>query len=197
MELGHTLKCIALGMPAMFMGGKPGCRAGSERLSYMKLEAPDLITVASDAFDPNSDIPAMYSQDGYNTSPPLHWTGVPAETHSIALIVEDPDAPTPNPYVHWLAYNIFPETTRLPEGIINLEYIEAPLIMMQGKNSSLKPGFIGAAPPRGDSPHHYHFQLFALDIVLPILPGVGRGALLDAMKGHVLGKGELIGLFQR
>jgi Raf kinase inhibitor-like YbhB/YbcL family protein len=95
--------------------------------------------------------------------------------------------------VHWIAFNIDPYTLTLPEGIGPDE----KLMLRQGKNSSLKIGWTGMAPPRGDRPHHYHFQVFALDELLPLENGCGRSALIKAMAQHVIARGELVGTFQR
>jgi Raf kinase inhibitor-like YbhB/YbcL family protein len=191
MELGHTIKCLATGMPALLTGGQPGCRAGEERLSYTKIDAPEVLIVSSEAFESGAAMPKQYSQDGQNISPPIKWADVPEGTEALALLVEDPDAPTPEPYVHWMVYNMPPATHGLPEGYMGLgEPVE-------GKNSTLHSGYIGMAPPRGDLPHHYHFQLYALDQRLALDAGTGRSTLFHAMKGHVIGKGRLIGLFSR
>jgi Raf kinase inhibitor-like YbhB/YbcL family protein len=153
--------------------------------------------VRSDAFDNMSAMPKKYSADGEAISPPLSWSTIPERTMSLALVVEDPDAPTANPFVHWLLYNIPPDVRGLPEDVRHEEVAAAARRAMQGKNSTLKIGWTGMAPPKGDTPHHYHFQLFALDRVLELGPGAGRTALLEAMPGHIIGRGDLVGTFQR
>lgn len=199
MEIGHAVKCIATGMPALITGGKPGCRAGDERLAWFK---PGMIggvelLVRSDAFENLSAMPSKYSADGQQISPPLSWSTVPEGARSLALVVEDPDAPTPNPFVHWLLYNIPADLRGLPEDVRHEEIAAAARGAMQGKNSTLKIGWAGMAPPKGDTPHHYHFQLFALDRTVDLAPGAGRTALFDAMAGHVVGRGDLVGTYQR
>jgi Raf kinase inhibitor-like YbhB/YbcL family protein len=191
MDIGHALKCIATGMPVMFTGGQPGCRAGEERLSYSKIDAPEVLTVWSEGFEPGRAMHVKYSQDGQNISPPIEWKGVPAGTEALALLVEDPDSPTPEPYVHWMVYNMEPGAHGLPEGYMGMS---GP---SEGKNSTWHSGYVGMAPPKGDLPHHYHFQLFALDRRLDLVSGTGRTTLLHAMKGHVIGKGRLVGMFSR
>lgn len=199
MDFGHAVKCIATGMPALITGGKPGCRAGDERLAWFKpgLSGGIELFVRSDAFESMGAIPSRYSAEEQQISPPLSWSAPPAKTQSFALIVEDPDAPTPNPFVHWLLYQIPTELRGLPEDVRHEEIAAAAQGSMQGKNSNLKIGWAGMAPPKGDTPHHYHFQLFALDRMLELSPGAGRTALFDAMAGHVIGRGQLVGTYQR
>ena len=197
MELGHTVKCLTIGMPAILFGGKPGCRAGDERLAWNTIEAPAILSVSSEMFDEGDRIQKRYTADGQNISPRVNWFGVPPSAKSLALLVEDPDAPTPNPYVHWIAYNMSPMVPGIGEAIPLNDHIFQPLEMLQGKNSALKIGYTGCAPPKGDLAHHYHFQLFALDRMLEIGAGAGRSAFLKAIKGHVIAKGELVGTYQR
>lgn len=199
MGMGHAVKCIATGMPALIAGGRPGCRAGEERLAWFQpgMAASAELLVRSDAFARMSAIPSKYSADEQQISPPLSWSTRPEGTKSLALVVEDPDAPTPHPFVHWLLYNIPADLRGLPEDVRHEEIAAAARGAMQGKNSTLKIGWAGMAPPKGDTPHHYHFQLFALDRTLDLAPGVGRTALFDAMAGHVVGRGNLVGTYQR
>ena len=200
MEIGRVLRSATMGMPSLFTGGQPGFRAGDDRLAWFRAElnGASRLSVRSPAFDDGSEIPSKYSADGENISPPLVWSDVPQATGSLALIVEDPDAPTPEPFVHWLLYNIPPEVRQVQENVPR-ELVVAINggSAMQGKNSSLKIGWTGMAPPKGDTPHHYHFQLFALDRLLSLEAGAGRKALLDAMAGHVLAKGQITGTYQR
>jgi Raf kinase inhibitor-like YbhB/YbcL family protein len=200
MEIGHAIKCAVTGMPALIFGGRPGCRAGDERLARNRpeLKSDTTVPVESAAFGDGSAIPAKYSSsEGQNVSPPLRWSGVPLRARSLVLIVEDPDAPTPKPFVHWLLYNIPPDIGSIPEDVPHNEVVDALGGAMQGKNSQMKIGWIGMAPPKGDTPHHYHFQLFALDERLPLAPGAGRSALFEAMCERVLAAGEVVGTYQR
>jgi hypothetical protein len=184
-------------MPALVFGGQPRCRAGEERLASHQFDVPDTIAVSSDQFGSGDPIPLKHSADGQNISPALSWRGLPPDTQSIVLLAEDPDAPTPNPFVHWIAYNIPISAHGMPEAISHDEQMQQPIPMRQGKNSGMKIGYTGCAPPKGDTPHHYHFQFFALDRMLDLNPAAGRSALLKAMKGRVLAKGELVGTYQR
>ncbi|MDB5293587.1 MAG: Phosphatidylethanolamine-binding protein [Phycisphaerales bacterium] len=197
MSIGHAIRSVALGMPKLVTGGVPSERAGDERLSYNEFDVPETISVSSDAFGPGEPIPVKYTADGQNISPPLRWSGVPSDAKSLALIVEDPDAPTPNPFVHWIAFNIPSTLSQLREDVPKSPELQEDAPFLQGKNSAMKPGYMGPAPPKGDTPHHYHFQFYALDRTLDLPPGAGRGALLKAMRGNVLAKGRLIGTYER
>ncbi len=188
MDLPRTVKSLVLGMPALIKGGVPGYRAGEAQLAINLLGAPAGLLVSSGAFDEGAPLPDFCGADSGNRSPHLRWTGVPREARSLVFIVEDPDAPSVKPFVHWLVWNVDTSLTELREGA---------KFAVQGRNSSLRIGFAGAAPPRGDRPHRYHFQVFALGRLLELKDGTGRSALLDAMRGHILAAGELIGTYQR
>jgi Raf kinase inhibitor-like YbhB/YbcL family protein len=194
MNLTHTLRSVFLGMPKM-LRGQPAERAGVERLARHRLELGSVtpLVVSSPAFASGRLIPVRNTQDGDSLSPPLRWGAVPERTRSLALIVEDPDAPTPEPFVHWLAANLSPEQEMLSEGLPGAGVDLA----VQGRHTMLGTGYLGCAPPRGDVPHHYHFQLFALDTLLDLEPGFGRTSLLRAIQGHVVGFGETVGLYVR
>ena len=142
-------------------------------------------------------IPMPYSGYGERFSPPLRWSNAPASTKSFVLLMEDPDAKTPKPYLHWLLYNVPAETTRLPESVPAPPRLEEPKGALQGRNSRGHIGYVGPRPPEGDPPHHYHFQIFALDTLLNVPLGADREAVLTAMTGHVIARGELVGTFQR
>lgn len=152
----------------------------------------------STAFKQNHLIPRKYTGDGEDASPPLSWTDVPSNTGELALIVDDPDAPTPEPWVHWLLYKIPPATTSLAEKVPPAMRVTAPPGALQGKNSWPKGiGYRGPAPPKGHGLHHYHFKLYALDVPLDLEPGVDKATLLAAMNEHIICEGELIGTYQR
>jgi Raf kinase inhibitor-like YbhB/YbcL family protein len=112
-------------------------------------------------------------------------------------MMEDPDAKEPKPYVHWLLYNVPASTTRLPESMPSALRLDDPKGALQGRNSRGQIGYMGPRPPEGDPPHHYHFQVFALDAPLTLQPGADREALLAAMSGHVVARGETVGTFQK
>jgi Raf kinase inhibitor-like YbhB/YbcL family protein len=152
--------------------------------------------IMSPSFKHDGVIPARHTCDGLNISPLLQWTGVPVGSKSLALIVDDPDAPNPDApkmtWVHWVVYNIPPDTNGLPESIA-AEGL--PLGTLQGLNDWHDTGYQGPCPPIGK--HRYFFKLYALDIVLPDMKRPAKAALEKAMRGHVLVQSELIGLYQR
>ena len=150
------------------------------------------ISIVSTAFRHDGEIPPKYTCDGDNVSPPLSWGEVPGNTKSLALVCDDPDAP--HQFAHWLVYNIPPDVTVLQEGIPMGELIEDRA--MQGKNDFGDVGYGGPCPPSG-SAHHYHFTLYALDTVLDLEAGAEKQELENAMGGHVLGQGKLVGIYQR
>lgn len=156
------------------------------------------LKVTSSAFANGQLIPRRHTGDGEDLSPPLSWTGVPGQARSLALICDDPDAPSREPWVHWVIYNIPVSMTGLPQGVPRQPQPAAVPGASQGRNSwpSNHVGYRGPAPPPG-KPHHYHFQLYALDQTLGLAAGADKAALLKAMAGHVVGRGELMGVYQR
>lgn len=155
------------------------------------------LAIESIAFHHNQAISRKYTGDGQDVSPPLHWSAPPPGTHELALIVDDPDAPAPEPWVHWVLYKIPAALTALPENVAPSLRVSQPGGLLQGKNSWGKVGYGGPAPPRGHGLHHYHFKLYALDQPLTLDPGEPKATLLEAMAGHVIAEGELIGTYQR
>ncbi|MGC2234706.1 MAG: YbhB/YbcL family Raf kinase inhibitor-like protein [Pyrinomonadaceae bacterium] len=155
--------------------------------------AKSTITVKSSAFANMQMIPDKYSSYFEGVSPEISWSNVPKEAKSLVLMMEDPDAAL-KPVTHWIMANISPNVKGLPENVIKMErYGDA----MQGANIQGKIGYYGPMPPPADKPHAYHFQIFALDTKLDLPSGFNRQALLDAIKGHVIAKGELVGMYQR
>jgi len=144
------------------------------------------LAVASSSFAAGGSIPLAYSAYGANRSPALRWSALPPKTKSLALMMEDPDAMA-RPFIHWLAWNIDPAAGGLAEGSV-------PAGVRQGRNGRGADVYFGPRP-HGPKPHHYHFQLFALDRTLDLPSGASREQLLAAMNRHVLAKGDLIGLF--
>jgi Raf kinase inhibitor-like YbhB/YbcL family protein len=158
------------------------------------------LTVQSTAFKEGQAIPKKYTEDGQDLSPPLAWSGAPPETKEFALICDDPDAPRPQPWVHWVIYRLPAGTTALPEGVPPRARLEQPPGALQGKNtwpSGKTVGYRGPAPPKGHGVHHYHFKVYALDTALDLPPELTKDDLLARIKGHVLAEGELIGTYQR
>lgn len=152
------------------------------------------IHLMSEAFDDGGEIPSRYTADGENLSPPLAWTGIPAEAKSLVLIVEDPDAPDPaapqRVWNHWLVYNLPPDNHWLPEGVAA---DQMPSGAKPALNDWNNPGYGGPQPPIGQ--HRYFHKILALDTLLPDLGQPARADLEEAMRGHVLATGELVGLY--
>jgi Raf kinase inhibitor-like YbhB/YbcL family protein len=152
-----------------------------------------MLQLTSSAFQSGANIPPKFTCDDRNISPELSWKGAPAGTKSFALVMHDPDAPVSGGYTHWVAYNIpaagdhiaedAPKQDRLPGGGI------------QGKNDSGTYGYTGPCPPSGT--HRYYFRLYALDSELDAGASASKAALEQAMKGHVLAQGELLGKYTR
>jgi len=155
------------------------------------------MTIRSDAFDDGRAIPRRYGEDGEDVSPSLTWSGQPEGTRELALIVDDPDAPTPEPWVHWVLYKVPADVQALPEGLPQTPTLNTPPGALQGKNSWGGTGYRGPAPPRGHGVHHYHFRLYALDTPLQAARGLDKGGLIRAMQGHILAQAELIGTYER
>lgn len=151
----------------------------------------DGIDVASPRIRADAAIPSRHTAYGDDVSPGLAWSPV-GDACSYALLVEDPDAPRPRPFVHWLAWNIPSSLHELPEGIPRTTRPEAVQGMCQGRNGRGEVGYFGPRPPQGDDAHHYHFQVFALDRTLDLPEEAGRDDLLAAVHGHVLAKGRLV-----
>ena len=150
--------------------------------------------LTSTAFEPDGAIPVKYACNGANVSPGLSWTEPPAGTQSFVLIVDDPDAATATPAVHWLVYAIPAMQRGLQEGTLKKGTL--PNAVKQGKNSAGKVGYGGPCPDPGKV-HHYFFKLYALDYT-PDLKGKEKIADVEAViRDHVLGTAELIGRFQR
>jgi Raf kinase inhibitor-like YbhB/YbcL family protein len=152
--------------------------------------------IQSTGFASSQPLPPRFSAYHDDTSPPLSWDPVP-NAKSYVLIMEDPDAASVKPFVHWVAYNIPSTEKALPEGLPTDPRLLKPTGMLQGKNSRGSIGYFGPRPPVGDPPHHYHFQLLALDTPLDLKPGATRDEVLEAAKGHVIGSGEIVGTYQQ
>jgi Raf kinase inhibitor-like YbhB/YbcL family protein len=150
--------------------------------------------LSSSAFAQGGTIPKKHTCDGGDASPALSWTGLPAGTKSLVLIVDDPDAPDPAApkmtWVHWVLYNIPPSATGLPEGVKSL-----PAGTLEGLNDWQRTGYGGPCPPIGR--HRYFFKLYALDAVVPVLSPPTKNAVETASRGHVIARAELIGTYKR
>ena len=172
--MGRTVWLVGIAALAI-----AGCGQGG---SAMKIESP--------AFAPGDAIPEKHTGDGADVSPPLRFSGVPAGAVELAVICDDPDAPSPEPWVHWVIYGIPGGTKELPEGYAGTGGVK------EGKNSwrsGRTTGYRGPQPPGGT--HRYYFKLYALDTPVDLGPGATKRDLETAMEGHVLAHAELMGTY--
>ncbi len=160
-------------------------------------DAPMTIELKSTAFAHGAAVPRQYTGDGDDVSPPLSWSNLPPGTKELALVCDDPDAPTSEPWVHWVIYKIPSELQGLPEGVATQARLKDPAGVLQGKNSWGSTGYRGPKPPPGHGVHHYHFRLYAVQAKLSVELGLSKSRLLGEMSGHVLAEGELIGTYLR
>lgn len=181
-----------------------GCSSGkSEESSGPGLFAP--------GFNPQT-IPERYTCNGGDISPEIEVSDVSRETEAFALIMTDPDAPGSKPFVHWLIWNIPPDTATLPEGIPNQPRVDlsgrgtdpgfpekgtSSSHILQGTNSTGEVGYSGPCPPQGDGPHIYEFTLYSLQSTLDVMPGAQRPALESAIQNEQIGAATLTGTFER
>jgi Raf kinase inhibitor-like YbhB/YbcL family protein len=172
-------------------------RSSKARDKGGNMKVIEKIDVMSGAFTNGQRIPAKFTGEGEDMSPPISWSDVPEGTKELALIMDDPDAPIAEPFVHWTIYKIPPTVRELPQDISDIAKVSSPHGALQGKNSFGSIGYRGPMPPRGHGLHHYRFKLYALDEELDLKPGMDKKALLAAMKDHVLGEGEIVGTYQR
>lgn len=146
------------------------------------------LAITSTGFAQGQPIPAKYTCDGQDISPPLHWSDAPQGTQSFALIMDDPDAPA-GTWVHWVLFNLPTDRHDLPEKAT------PPKGSLEGKNSWGRLGYGGPCPPGGT--HRYFFKLYALDTTLNLAGGASKEQLLKAMQGHILAQAELMGVYSR
>jgi len=151
------------------------------------------LQITSTVFAEGQPIPQKYTCQGSDISPPLNWMNAPANTKSFALIADDPDAPV-GTWVHWVLYDLPPNTTGLPEDVAKTQVIANGA--KQGLNTWPRLGYGGPCPPPG-KPHRYFFKLYALDTMLDLKPGATKKDIEAAMKGRVLAEGQLMGTYQR
>jgi Raf kinase inhibitor-like YbhB/YbcL family protein len=168
-----------------------GIRAGAEKLAARKLAAglEPAIEVRSVAFEPGTPLPISCTVDGVGAPPPLSFGAVPEGAQSLVVLCEDPDAPQLEPFLHWSVYGI-PSSASSVDAQTQHDF-------RIGENSRTEAGYTPAAPPPGHGVHNYHFQVFALNVPLELGAGAERDALFDAMKGHVLAWGEIVGSYER
>jgi len=169
-------------------------KADPARLQEPSAARPMLdLRLESPSFVNGGRIPATYAADGQNISPALTWASLPKETRALALLCEDPDAPGPTPFIHWLVADIDPQQvgSMIEQGAGS--FPNATL----GRNSFGRLGYDGPEPPKGSGVHHYHFRLYALVVPLGLKEGFGKEALMDALRGRLLGTGEIVGTYER
>lgn len=182
--VGHALQGLGAGLEGtVFYGGDVAA-------------APATIDVRSDAFMDGAPMPSRFTEDGEGVSPPLAWSGIPPGTEAVVLLVEDADSPTPDPLVHAIVWDLPGQDGALPEAGLKSKGAPGDAHAL-GKNSFFGAAYLPPDPPTGHGPHRYVFQVYALDRALNLSGTPGRGALLDAMRGHVLAKGALIGSYER
>ena len=191
-----TIDAIVLAALVAALGCEPGEPPKGGKAPTTKEGGQAMgITVTSTAFAQGQAIPRKHTGEGADVSPPLAWTGVPGGTREIVLICDDPDAPTPEPWVHWVIYGIAPASAGLPEGVAKEESLAAG--SKQGMNSWPKLGYNGPMPPPGHGTHHYHFKVYAVDAPTGLAPRATKKAVLAAIEGHVLAETELMGTYER
>jgi Raf kinase inhibitor-like YbhB/YbcL family protein len=164
-------------------------------VSTVRAQELPKISISSSAFAAGAAIPVKYScKNPEAGSPPLKWTGIPPSAKTLVLIIKDPDAPN-GTFIHWVVYNLPATLTGLPAHVPATEKLSNGAF--QGVNGTGHIGYKGPCPPSGSAPHHYHFQLSALDTRLDLKPGASSDAVEQAASGHVKAKGELVGTFAR
>ncbi|WP_269715095.1 YbhB/YbcL family Raf kinase inhibitor-like protein [Caulobacter sp. NIBR2454] len=168
-------------------------RAGEMKIAYFLDPfdgAPETLKVSSGDFQDGARLLAPFTADGEGKSPSLTWSGAPDGTADVVLMVEDPDAPTPDPLVHAIAWNL-PANGHLAADAISTDDVQT------GKNAYMRSDYLPPDPPTGHGPHRYVFQFFALSEPLALTGTPGRKAVLKAMEGKVLAKGRLTGIYER
>lgn len=163
-------------------------------------DIPETITVTSSAFDHHGTIPLANTAYGDNSSIDLSWSNLPAGTVQLALICDDPIVPMPQPFVHWVAYNIPASASGLPANLTKdavVTGVDGLDGMINGLNGIRQTGYFGARPPVDGKLHAYHFRVYALDAALNLDAGLNKEQLLAAIDGHVLATGMLMGHYER
>ena len=181
-NLTKSMGCLLI-LLALFI---PGCKE-LEATPALVGEADMTIQITSSAFSEGSVIPRLYTCDDKNVSPPLAWTDVPTTTVSLAIIMDDPDAPS-GTWVHWVLYNLPPDLSDLDEATSSTG--------TDGKNDFNRMGYGGPCPPRG-SAHRYYIKLYALDVRLDLKAGATKSQVENLMRGHILAQGQLMGKYGR
>jgi len=177
---------------ALLLLGSCGSGGGNAARNETTGGTPMTMQLTSRAFSNDAMIPAQFTCTGEDISPPLAWSGIPEGTKSLALTVDDPDAPS-KVFTHWVMWGIPPTEYGLTENVAPQPTL--PSGARQGRNDFNKIGYGGPCPPSGT--HHYQFHIYALKSTISLQPGASKQDLLDAMKGNVLDEGELVGLYHK
>jgi Raf kinase inhibitor-like YbhB/YbcL family protein len=188
-EMKNYFFCFFAAICLIATSGDP---AWAKNQINAKIRGGKTMVITSSSFVHEDMIPAKYTCDGQNISPPLAWSGAPKETNSFALICDDPDAPA-GTWVHWVIFDIPANVNSLPEKVAKQEAIAG--LGKNGKNTSQHFGYDGPCPPSGT--HRYYFKLYALDKMLNLKAGLSKEELLSAMKNHVLAEAQIMGRYKR
>jgi len=180
----NTVRILGVSLAVLW-----GCESRKPEGDTVGKEEVMRLEVKSSAFADGGAVPRKYTGEGEDVSPPLSWSNVPEGTKEFALICDDPDAPRPVPWVHWVLYKIPASVRELAEGSSGGA--------REGRNDFGNTGYGGPMPPPGHGVHHYHFKVYALDTELDLPAGATKDQLLGAMKGHVAAEGELVGTYER
>lgn len=189
---GHTVRWVALWLTLLTI-----ITAGAVSCAPTEPTLPDegemTLSLSSPIFQEGEDIPIEYTCDGQDISPPLTWGEPPTETQAFALIMDDPDAPG-GVFTHWLVFNLPADSRELAEAVPPDNELASGAL--QGKNDFDKIGYGGPCPPPGPA-HHYRFTIYTLDQPLDLMAGASRTQVINAIMGHILARGQLIGMYQR
>lgn len=169
-----------------------GCEARDSVQAEEKGEATVTLNVTSPAFEDGAKIPAKYTADGANVSPPLNWQEIPEGAQSIVIIADDPDAPM-GTWVHWLIWNIPAGEAGIRENVPSAEALANGAV--QGTTSFNRVGYGGPAPPSGT--HRYYFKVYAIDKQLDLAPEARKADVEKAMQGHILAQGQMMGRYSK
>jgi Raf kinase inhibitor-like YbhB/YbcL family protein len=153
--------------------------------------------LASNDFEDRSFLDQEFTFQGKSISPELNWSGIPSEARELALVCEDPDAPLPKPFIHWITYGIDPSINALPRALPRGAEIESPVRLFQGRNSFGFFGYVGPNPPFWHGSHRYTFRLIALKEPSGLKPGAGRREFFQAIHGKILEETQIVGLYEK
>jgi Raf kinase inhibitor-like YbhB/YbcL family protein len=183
------MACLLMLVPLLLL---PGAGAFAESTEDMEGGSGSM-DIQSNAFKEGDTIPKKHTCDAEDVSPQLSWSAVPDSTESLAMICDDPDAPV-GTWVHWVLFNLPPETNELPEGVPDGEQVLGGAA--HGRNDFGALGYGGPCPPPGPA-HRYFFKLYALDTDLALQPGATKADVIQAMEGHIVAEGQLMGQYGR